>query len=96
VPTEDDYMDAGLRIDSLHEWPVLDWELPFLEKRGDVWVYPGPGELPLSFSLKASRPAYLRARAFSSSASVGSTSTLPSGSTITGMFFRPLASRTAS
>lgn len=50
-------IDAGLRIDFLHEWPFLDWELPFLEKRGDVWVYPGPGELPLSFSLKASKPA---------------------------------------
>lgn len=50
-------IEAGLRIEFLHEWPFLEWGLPWLEKSGDVWVYPGPGELPLSFSLKASKPA---------------------------------------
>ena len=44
---------AGLRVEFLHEWPFLDWEMPFLERRGDVWAYPGPGELPLMFSLRA-------------------------------------------
>ena len=50
--------EAGLTIDFLHEWPFLDWEVPFLERRGDSWWLPEdqPGELPLSFSLKASRP----------------------------------------
>jgi SAM-dependent methyltransferase len=46
---------AGLRIEFLHEWPFLDWEMPFLVKRGDVWVLPEEthGEIPLSFSLRA-------------------------------------------
>ena len=49
-------VDNGLRIDFLHEWPFLNWELPFLEKRDDgLWWYPGPGELPLSFSLRATK-----------------------------------------
>ena len=48
--------ETGLRIEFLHEWPFLDWPLPFLQKRGDVWVFPGPGELPLSFSLRAAKP----------------------------------------
>jgi SAM-dependent methyltransferase len=48
--------ETGLRIEFLHEWPFLDWEMPFLEKRDDGrWWYPGPGELPLSFSLKATK-----------------------------------------
>lgn len=50
-------IDAGLRIDFLHEWPFLDWEVPFLEKRGELWFYPGEGELPLSFSLRATKPS---------------------------------------
>jgi len=50
-------VEHGLRIEFLHEFPSIDWALSFLEQQGDVWVYPGPGELPLSFSLKASRPA---------------------------------------
>jgi SAM-dependent methyltransferase len=46
----------GLHIEFLHEWPFLNWEMPFLEKRNDgLWWYPGPGELPLSFSLKATK-----------------------------------------
>lgn len=52
----DSLVGNGLRIDFLHEWQFLDWELPFLEKGEDgLWRYPGPGELPLSFSLKATR-----------------------------------------
>jgi len=49
---------AGLRIDFLHEWPFLDWSLPFLEQHPDrTWRLPAsvPGELPLSLSLKATR-----------------------------------------
>jgi SAM-dependent methyltransferase len=49
--------EVGLRVEFLHEHPFLDWELPFLERRGEVWVYQGPGELPLMFSLKATKPA---------------------------------------
>ncbi len=49
----------GLRIDFLHEFPFLDWSLPFLEKRGEYWWLPEnqAGELPLMFSLKAIRPS---------------------------------------
>lgn len=48
----------GLVIELLHEWPFLDWDLPFLERGDDgLWRYPGPGELPLSFSLRARKPA---------------------------------------
>jgi hypothetical protein len=50
-------IDAGLEIEFVHEWPFLDWECPFLEKRGEVWGYQGAGELPLSFSLRARKPA---------------------------------------
>jgi SAM-dependent methyltransferase len=51
---------AGLRIDFLHEFPFLFFPmLPFLERRADGhwWLPAGrPGELPLSFSLKATKP----------------------------------------
>lgn len=47
-------VENGLRIEFLHEWPILDWDMPFLEKGPDgLRRYKGPGELPLSFSLKA-------------------------------------------
>ena len=49
---------AGLTLDFLHEWPFLAWELPFLETHpGGNWRLPAgtPGEVPLSFSLKATR-----------------------------------------
>ncbi len=53
--------EAGLRIDFLHEFPFLFYPmLPFLERREDgTWWLPAafPGELPLSFSLKATKPA---------------------------------------
>jgi hypothetical protein len=50
---------AGLRIEFLHEWPFVDWELPFLEKRGGRWWMPGEldGTMPLMYSLKATKPA---------------------------------------
>jgi SAM-dependent methyltransferase len=52
-------IEAGLRIEFLHEWPFLDWDLPFLERRGDQWWWPEgkPGEIPLSFSLRARNPS---------------------------------------
>jgi len=50
---------AGLRIEFLHEWPFVDWELPFLEKRDGRWWIPGTldGTMPLMYSLKATKPA---------------------------------------
>ena len=52
--------ETGLRIDFLHEFPFLFYPmLPFLERRDDgTWWLPAawPGELPLSFSLKATKP----------------------------------------
>jgi len=51
--------DAGLRIDFLHEFPFIFYPvLPFLEHRDGAWWLPAgqPGELPLSFSLKATKP----------------------------------------
>jgi hypothetical protein len=51
--------EAGLRIDFLHEMPFVEWPMPFLEKRDDGrWHLPddaGEGELPLFFSLKATK-----------------------------------------
>jgi SAM-dependent methyltransferase len=53
-------IDAGLRIESLEEHPFLYWAADFLvesEPGSDRFVLPpGPGELPLSFSLRATRP----------------------------------------
>jgi SAM-dependent methyltransferase len=54
-------IDAGLRIESLEEHPYLEWSADFLvesEPGSDRFVLPpGPGELPLSFSLRATKPA---------------------------------------
>ena len=55
-------IDAGLRIDKLIEYPYLEWKVDFLveeEPGNDCWVLPPgtPGELPLMFSLLASKPA---------------------------------------
>lgn len=53
---------AGLRIDWLREHPFLDWPLPFLipsETEDRTWVLNpvhGDAEIPLSFSLKATKP----------------------------------------
>jgi SAM-dependent methyltransferase len=54
-------IDAGLRIDALVEHPFLDWKVDFLVEDGDNgrWRLPpdAGGELPLMFSLLASKPA---------------------------------------
>jgi SAM-dependent methyltransferase len=53
-------IDAGLRIESLREYPFLDWQLDFLVEADDgTWRLPPEieGELPLSFSILATRPA---------------------------------------
>jgi SAM-dependent methyltransferase len=50
---------VGLRIETLREFPFLEWEMPYLARRDDgTWGLPPgtPGELPLSFSLKARKP----------------------------------------
>jgi SAM-dependent methyltransferase len=53
-------IDAGLRIDFLHEFDFVDWPIEFLVKSDDDrWRLPPgtKGELPLFFSLKATKPA---------------------------------------
>jgi hypothetical protein len=54
-------IDAGLRIESLEEHPFLYWAADFLVESepgsGRFVLPPGPGELPLSFSLRATKPA---------------------------------------
>ncbi len=52
--------DAGLRIEALVEHPFLAWELPWLveDGEGDWRLAPdAKGELPLMFSLRATKPA---------------------------------------
>lgn len=52
-------IDAGLVIRSLREYPFIGWPLDFLEQApDDTWRLPAgtPGELPLSFSLLATKP----------------------------------------
>jgi ubiquinone/menaquinone biosynthesis C-methylase UbiE len=50
---------AGLRVDALREYPFLNWKLDFLEQAPDgTWrLPPGDGELPLMFSILASKPS---------------------------------------
>jgi hypothetical protein len=54
-------IEAGLRIESLEEHPFLEWAADFLVETepgsGRFVLPPGPGELPLSFSLRATKPA---------------------------------------
>ena len=54
-------IDAGLRIESLVEHPYLEWSAAFLVERPGTgrWYLPDTveGELPLMFSLKATKPA---------------------------------------
>lgn len=53
-------VDAGLRLEFLHEFDFVDWPVGFLVEGADGrWRLPAavPGSLPLFFSLKASRPA---------------------------------------
>jgi ubiquinone/menaquinone biosynthesis C-methylase UbiE len=53
-------IDAGLRIERLEEMPFLEWATDFLVERepgSNQYVLPdGPGELPLMFTLLASKP----------------------------------------
>ena len=53
-------IDAGLRIESLEEHPYLDWAADFLVESepgsGRYVLPPGAGELPLMFSLRATKP----------------------------------------
>jgi SAM-dependent methyltransferase len=52
-------IDAGLRIESLREYPFVDWPIDFLEERDDgTWRLPGEldGRLPLFFSILAAKP----------------------------------------
>jgi len=52
-------IEAGLRIESLREFPFVDWKLDFLVEADDgTWRLPPgtPGELPLFFSLLAVKP----------------------------------------
>ena len=53
-------IDAGLRIDRLDELPFLEWKVDYLVEEtpgSDRCVLPdGAGELPLMFSLLASKP----------------------------------------
>lgn len=50
-------IEAGLRIELLEEFPFLEWPAPFLEEREGKWWLPRErkGELPFSFSLKATK-----------------------------------------
>jgi hypothetical protein len=50
---------SGLRIEFLHQWPFVEWEVPFLEKRDGRWWMPGEldGRMPLMYSLKTTKPA---------------------------------------
>ena len=53
-------VDAGLRIDFLHEFDFAEWDMPFLASSDDGrWRLPSrtAGGLPLFFSLKASKPS---------------------------------------
>jgi SAM-dependent methyltransferase len=56
----DALLGAGLRIEALVEHPFLDWKADFLTEAPDgTWVLPADsvGQLPLMFSLRASKPA---------------------------------------
>lgn len=51
---------TGLRLDFLHEFPFVEWPVSFLRLAADGTYRLPPeheGQLPLFFSLKASRPA---------------------------------------
>jgi hypothetical protein len=52
-------VDAGLRLEFLHEHPITLWQrFPFLERRGDG-TYHLPAELPslpMLYSLRARKP----------------------------------------
>jgi SAM-dependent methyltransferase len=57
-------IDAGLRLDFLHEFPYCTFPaLPFMEQHDDAMWYltKGNGRVPLLFSLKATKPGNLSA-----------------------------------
>ena len=50
---------AGMRVEFLHEFPFVEWPVPFLVRLDDgTWRLPpdAGGELPLFFSLRATSP----------------------------------------
>ncbi len=52
-------IDAGLRIEFLHEFPFCAWEMfPFMTKGDDGYyrLREGPDRIPLMFSVRARRP----------------------------------------
>ena len=52
-------IEAGLRIETLREYPFVNWPLAFLDEAADgTWRLPGDldGRLPLFFSILASKP----------------------------------------
>jgi SAM-dependent methyltransferase len=50
-------IQAGLRIDFLHEFPYICWkQLPFMHKDKDGWWRIKGDKIPLIFSLKATKP----------------------------------------
>ncbi len=52
-------IDAGLRIETVREYPFCEWKLDFLEERDDgTWQLPSEldGRMPLFFSILASKP----------------------------------------
>jgi hypothetical protein len=53
-------IDAGLRIDFLHEFPFVEWPIEFLVEGEDGRYRLPPdakGQLPLFYSLRATKPA---------------------------------------
>ncbi len=55
----DAILDAGLRLEFLHEFPFCEWEMfPFMEKGGDGYyrLHDGPDRIPLLFSIRARKP----------------------------------------
>jgi SAM-dependent methyltransferase len=53
-------IDAGLQLEFLHEFNFAEWDIAFVEESDDGrWRLPGDahGRLPLSFSLRATKPA---------------------------------------
>ena len=52
-------IESGLTIEFLHEFDFAEWEIPFLSQGDDrLWRLPpqAQGQLPLFFSLKATKP----------------------------------------
>ncbi len=57
-PRPVEVLKQPVRIEFLHEWPYLFWPLPFLVEHPDrTWRLPAdtPGEIPLTFSLRATK-----------------------------------------